>query len=375
MDQTRPEDQIAVGAAPDEKLIVDPDGDVILAVSPVTTGTEKKSGPPRRFLASSKILKLASPVFTKMFSPSFREGAALESETCPVIQLGEEDLDAMELLLRAVHFDTDKVSKTEQTPHTLAELAILSDKYDCNRALKPWIVLWFHKFNFQEVDGIEDLDQLALGKLVLAGYLFRSSYFDLMCADVAKHLVKTFLLSWDEEPRITAHVPDSVIGSFKLFQLSTGPCLTTNIDSLSNEAERLRFDLRSVIEGVQVCLRGANTSFGTWKLACPICLEPRRKKDQRCGCCHEPIKSCTPEGRVGEYFDILSRFGLWPSSHRESLSAHKIAAKMSDISEEGVKDHRCNAGELCPLISEMTLLKARGVDILEEDTEISFSGT
>ena len=162
-------DSDTASAAPStHKVTVDPEGDVILAVI-----GEEGAGRSRDFLASSKLLKLASPVFAKMFAPCFREGAALRSstETCPTVQLEEDDPDAMELLLRALHFDTENVPETAPSPDTLAKLSILSDKYDCNRAMKPWIALWF-MFWLGDVDGIEELDQRTLGKLVLAAYLF-----------------------------------------------------------------------------------------------------------------------------------------------------------------------------------------------------------
>jgi len=188
------------------KVTVDTEGDVILVV----TGKEE-AGQARDFLASSKILKLASPVFAKMFAPCFREGAALQSsaETCPTVQLKEDDPEAMELLLRLLHFDTGKVPETAPPLDTLAKLAILSDKYDCNRALKPWIALWV-----RNVDNIEDLDQHSLGKLVLTAYLFRSSHFEDISADVITQLTTNFALEWAEESMLQTHIPDSIIGSF-----------------------------------------------------------------------------------------------------------------------------------------------------------------
>lgn len=206
MHPPQPEAGNTARAAPSiRKMTADPEGNVILAVT-----SEEGAGKARDFLTSSNILKLASPVFTKMFGPCFQEGAALQSssETCPTIRLEEDDPDAIELLLRALHFDTEKVPEKAPSPNTLAKLAILSDKYNYNRAMKPWIALWFRDFN-----GIEELDQQALGRLVLTAYLFQSSRFKAISADVVTQLTTNFILEWAKESMIQTYLPKFVIGS------------------------------------------------------------------------------------------------------------------------------------------------------------------
>jgi len=43
------------------------------------------------------------------------------------------------------------------------------------------------------------LDQQALGKLVLAAYLFRSSHFEAISTDAVTQLAANFALEWAEE--------------------------------------------------------------------------------------------------------------------------------------------------------------------------------
>lgn len=355
MHHPRPEAENTASAAPFiHKVTADPEGDVILAVI-----NEEGAGRTRDFLASSKLLKLASPVFAKMFAPCFREGTALQSssQTCPTIQLEEDNPDAMELLLRALHFDTEKIPETAPSPDTLAKLAILSDKYDCNRAMKPWIALWFCN-----VDGIEELDQQALGKLVLAAYLFRSAHFEAISADVVTQLTTNFTLEWAEESMLQTYIPESVIGSFthriarryfgrhSSYGSLTKSSLTTDIGSLSDEVERLRAELRHEMEQVEWKLRQTTASYTMWRIVCPECNRTHPDTAKKCHPCNNTclsVKYCNFEVRIAEYFAALRTCGLWPSSMYGSLSAGELVAKMVDI-PDSVSDHKCKGAQVCP---------------------------
>ena len=73
---------------------LDPDGDVVLVV---------ESQNVKRFLASSKILSLASPVFSKMLSSNFREGMQMAVSYRPTIVLHDDDPFAMKTMLGIFH--------------------------------------------------------------------------------------------------------------------------------------------------------------------------------------------------------------------------------------------------------------------------------
>ncbi|XHG06613.1 hypothetical protein AWENTII_009800 [Aspergillus wentii] len=113
---------------------LDPDGDVILVVE------ESK------FLVSSKVLGLASPVFAALFSRKFSEGTQLVENSRPEITLKDDNPDAMRIILRVLHFKDPKASYCKDAKE-LAVLAIHCDKYYCTKALMPWIKLSIARFN------------------------------------------------------------------------------------------------------------------------------------------------------------------------------------------------------------------------------------
>lgn len=116
---------------------LDPEGDIILEIS--SSQDEEKTS----LLVSSKVLSLASPVFAKMLGPNFEEGSRKASASAPaIVRLPEDNAAAMDILCRAIHYQIDDFSEPV-TSTELKNLAVLCDKYDCVRALKPWTTLWF----------------------------------------------------------------------------------------------------------------------------------------------------------------------------------------------------------------------------------------
>ncbi|KAJ9130228.1 hypothetical protein NKR23_g12296 [Pleurostoma richardsiae] len=73
----------------------------------------------------------------------------------------------MEIILSVLHYQN---LKTYDTLHAkeLAAVALHSDKYDCTKALRPWISQWFGR-----IRGGSSTDDLAL--LLVAAYFFRAS--------------------------------------------------------------------------------------------------------------------------------------------------------------------------------------------------------
>jgi len=80
-------------------LELDPEGNVILAIGAPDPGAQPK----KRFLVSSKVLSLALPVFSKMFSLHFSEGIWVRNGEVPCISLEEDDADITEIILRLIH--------------------------------------------------------------------------------------------------------------------------------------------------------------------------------------------------------------------------------------------------------------------------------
>jgi len=149
--------------SPVEKLdnlkSLDKDGDAILSIEDLSTHNTIQ------FLVSTKVLSLASPVFAKMFGPDFEEGHQLRREGLVHVRLGDDDATAMEIILKAVHYNYTKQLDAIDA-EGLASLAIHCDKYNCRDALYPWISYWFNSFEQRTLSSQD------LGFLVLAAYKF-----------------------------------------------------------------------------------------------------------------------------------------------------------------------------------------------------------
>lgn len=115
----------------------DPAGDLVLSI-----GLNED----RQFIrVSSKVLTLASPVFSALLSPKLTEGCSLAGSTeFPHISFLEDNPEAIIWLCQALHFKkrrTDKISFA-----LVKDLAILCHKYDLSLALSPWSELWIHRW-------------------------------------------------------------------------------------------------------------------------------------------------------------------------------------------------------------------------------------
>lgn len=106
---------------------IDPDGNVTLLIE----GQSRA-----RFLVSSKILSMASPVFARLFGQRFYEGTQMANLSCPTIPLHEDDPVAMRIIIRILHYQEPKQGVSVDA-ESLAKLAIHCDKYDCSRRSIP----------------------------------------------------------------------------------------------------------------------------------------------------------------------------------------------------------------------------------------------
>ena len=178
-----------------EQFDLDPDGDLILVVDGQNA---------ERFLVSSKILSLASPVFSKMLGPNFREGTQMADSTCPTISLHDDDPLAMITMLGAFHYK-ERDPEIPMTAEELAVLAIHCDKYDCVKTVKPWILTWFS--NFQH-----DLVEEEYGFLLLAAHFFRAAEkFSELSAKAQVKLSTSSFAKWDRVDML-GFLPDGLRG-------------------------------------------------------------------------------------------------------------------------------------------------------------------
>ena len=95
--------------------VIDPEGDIIL----VCGKTELQ--------VSSKVLKLASPVFTALFSPNFAEGQAISSKTSR-IQLHDDDAESIHFMCIVLHLKCTPANNIDL--EKLEKLAVVTNKYD-----------------------------------------------------------------------------------------------------------------------------------------------------------------------------------------------------------------------------------------------------
>ena len=95
--------------------IIDPEGDYIF----VCGETEIQ--------VSSKVLSLASPVFSALFSPRFAEGQPTQNKPTR-IKLYDDDPESMRFMCAILHHKSTRLSAMAMK--RIEMLAVLTDKYD-----------------------------------------------------------------------------------------------------------------------------------------------------------------------------------------------------------------------------------------------------
>ena len=175
----------------------DPNGDVVLRYAKLEPATSVS------LRVSSKVLRLASAVFVRMLSPSFKEGQKLLQDERVVIELEDDDPLLMELIMNILHYQADSGEHTIDA-EKLARLATHCDKYDCTGALSPWAAIWFAKLEEEKPPCPQ------YGFQLLAAYLFNdSSHFLKISKAATSELKPSSPLRWLQED-ILALLPESV---------------------------------------------------------------------------------------------------------------------------------------------------------------------
>ena len=105
---------------------LDPDGDAILVV-------EGPQGAEVKFLISSKVLGLASPVFVKLFGPHFYEGMRMRESNCPELVIRDDDATAMRIILQALRLLPPLTDRWPTTTPQITRLSFYRQKRDAER--------------------------------------------------------------------------------------------------------------------------------------------------------------------------------------------------------------------------------------------------
>lgn len=175
MDDEKDRSSHMAGREDDELVLqLDPLGDTIMVIN------DRVRHISRTFIVSSRILSLASPVFTVMLKPDPREMRQ-------TVHL-DDDPETMGWMLSILHHQCADVPLSIH-PRVLARLAIHCDKYDCCMALRAWSGHWCNML--QSPNTPEDI-----GHILLAAYMLRAPNLSGIAAQAAKHLAPDFQSTW-----------------------------------------------------------------------------------------------------------------------------------------------------------------------------------
>lgn len=192
---------------------LDPNGNVIFVVQGQ-----------KRFLVSSSVLSLASPVFAALFKPYFSEGLKVATGQCPEIDLPEDEVRAMDVILSIIHHkEPDQTISARPAPTLLASIAMHGDKYDCTKVLHPWFVTWFES----SLKG--SVSRYGWGHLILAAHFFQNQKLFKRVTDGAlKNLTHKNLAEWERSKamaKVIQFLPESLMRESSPSQLG---CLCIN---------------------------------------------------------------------------------------------------------------------------------------------------
>lgn len=183
---------------------IDRRGDVILKVGPL--------GAKRSFRVSSSVLSLGSPVFAAMLSSAFIEGNVPTDGSERTISLQEDNPGAVDTLLNILHLQSQNVTIWKFS--SLEQLALLCDKYDCARALKPWTTLWLQQWR-GSANGDDNF-----WKMLYISYAFDDpAAFNRASQGIVQHYTEYTMDSTPDTIPGLAILPDNLISCFNSFRL------------------------------------------------------------------------------------------------------------------------------------------------------------
>jgi hypothetical protein len=105
----------------------------------------KPKPPTRSLIVSSHVLRLSSNVFDRMLAHDMKEGSELTEKNHVTISLPEDDAEAMTVICNILYYRNALVPP-EIHADFLHNIAVLSDKYFMNEALKPTVKTWIRDY-------------------------------------------------------------------------------------------------------------------------------------------------------------------------------------------------------------------------------------
>ncbi|KAF8444345.1 hypothetical protein BDZ91DRAFT_803794 [Kalaharituber pfeilii] len=207
------------------RISIDPEGDVTVAVPHSVEGSAKQAI--AKFLINSHILCVASPVFRAMLSEnsSFKEATSLAARTSIEIQLLDDNPNALAVILRAIHLQSDWVPDS-LTTEQLYQVAVLCDKYDMRQSLELWLRKWIpqreseastypHKWLFISIAFARKQILSKVSRELILSYATRGSNFNMTVFDphVPQFYIDEILKKRETAIQsILAHIDSFILG-------------------------------------------------------------------------------------------------------------------------------------------------------------------
>ncbi|KAK7911814.1 hypothetical protein PG985_014295 [Apiospora marii] len=99
---------------------------------------EHNHAPPVTFRVCSRTMARSSPVWKKMLYGGYAESKPKDRDW--IVEIPDDDVLAVEFFLNTIHTRFEKVPPFNETPELdhLYRIAVVADKYDMIRFLRPW---------------------------------------------------------------------------------------------------------------------------------------------------------------------------------------------------------------------------------------------
>jgi hypothetical protein len=151
--------------------------------------TEKRNGKTYHFIVSPDMLILASSFFAKLLQGDMAEALAVRSGDTAPIYIYDDDVDAVEVVLRILHHGAKDLS-IAITMEIVAAIAMLSDKWGCLESIRPWVSRWL--LSLPHKTSTVDIGQ----RLVTAYFIRDPADFEVVTKMAIQTLSPDFLGDW-----------------------------------------------------------------------------------------------------------------------------------------------------------------------------------
>lgn len=136
-EQTLGSSDLSAPSRPDDIVLIDPDGDLILLV-----GSGRNNMKPAFFRVCASTLRRASPFWKAMLFGPWKESKPADGTDSWIVDLPKDDPKHLRVLLDIVHSNISAVPERPHYTSGLAGIVILADKFQMIRHLRPWSNGW-----------------------------------------------------------------------------------------------------------------------------------------------------------------------------------------------------------------------------------------